>query len=178
MITAELSKFTDILSAALEQHHLLGFDIASAGIPSPPLALLVVMLTKAHLTSHSRMSSSRWVTTPSWFSGSLRAFLYSSSVYSCHLFIISSTSVRSLPVLYHAHPCMICSFDISNFLEEISSISHPIVFLYFFALFIEEGLLISPCYFLELCIQLDISFPFSLAFCKVSCMSTIPQFSC
>ena len=28
----------------------------SNGIPSPPLALFVVMLSKAHLTSHSRMS--------------------------------------------------------------------------------------------------------------------------
>ena len=35
----------------------------STGISSPPLALLVVMLHKAHLTSHSRMSGSRWVTT-------------------------------------------------------------------------------------------------------------------
>ena len=33
---------------------------------------------------------------------------------------------------------------ISNFLEEISSLSHSIVFLYFFALFTEEGFLISP----------------------------------
>ena len=32
---------------------------SSAGIPSPPLALLMVMLPKAHLTSHSRMSDSR-----------------------------------------------------------------------------------------------------------------------
>ena len=39
-----------------------------------------------------------------------------------------------------AHPYMKCSFDISNFLEEISSLSHSIVFLYFFVLFIEEGL--------------------------------------
>ena len=31
----------------------------SAGIPSLPLALFIVMLPKAHLTSHSRMSSSR-----------------------------------------------------------------------------------------------------------------------
>ena len=29
------------------------------GVPSPPLALFVVMLPKAHLTSHSRMSGSR-----------------------------------------------------------------------------------------------------------------------
>ena len=35
------------------------------GIPSPPLALFVVMLSKAHLTSHSRMSGSRSVITPS-----------------------------------------------------------------------------------------------------------------
>ena len=35
----------------------------SAGIPSPPLALFVVMLPKAHSTSHPRMSGSRWVIT-------------------------------------------------------------------------------------------------------------------
>ena len=36
----------------------------STGIPSPPLALFIVMLPKAHLTSHSRMSGSRWVIPP------------------------------------------------------------------------------------------------------------------
>ena len=45
---------------------------SSTGIPSPPLALFTVMLSKAHLTSHSRMSGSRWVITPSWLSGSWR----------------------------------------------------------------------------------------------------------
>ena len=58
------------------------------------LALFVVMLPKAYLTSHSRMPGSRWVITPLWFSGSWRSFLYSSSVYSCHLFLISSASIR------------------------------------------------------------------------------------
>ena len=57
------------------------------------------MLSKAHLTSHSRMSSSRWVITPSWLSWSWKSFLYSSSVYSCHCFLISSVSVRSTPFL-------------------------------------------------------------------------------
>ena len=47
MATAEFSKFAGILSAALPQHHLLGFDIAE--VPSPPLALFIVMLPKAHL---------------------------------------------------------------------------------------------------------------------------------
>ena len=58
---------------------------SSTGIPSPLLALFVVMLLKAHLTSQSRMSGARWVITPSWLSGSLRSFLHSSSVHSCHL---------------------------------------------------------------------------------------------
>ena len=40
------------------------------GILSPPLALFIVMLPNTHLTSHSRMSVSRWVITPSWLSGS------------------------------------------------------------------------------------------------------------
>ena len=95
------------------------------GISSPPLALLVVMLPKAYLTLHSRMS--RWVIIPSWLSGSWRYFLYSSSVYSCHLFLISSASVRSIPFLFYwVHHCMKCSLGISNFLEEISSLSHSI----------------------------------------------------
>ena len=59
---------------------------------------------------------------------------------------------------------MKCSLGISNLLEEISSLSHSIVFLYFFALITEEGFLISPCYSLELCIRMGISFLFSFAF--------------
>ena len=106
----------------------------STEIPSPPLALFIVMLPKAHLTSHCRMSGSRWVITPPWLSGSWRSFLYS-SVYSCHL-LISSASL----VPYHFCPLLssylheIFSLGISNFLEEISSLSHSVVFLYFFAL--------------------------------------------
>ena len=42
---------------------------AATGIPSSLLALFVVMLPKAHLTSHSRMSGSRWVITPLWSLG-------------------------------------------------------------------------------------------------------------
>ena len=49
---------------------------SSTGIPSPSLALFVVMLPKAHLTSDSRMSGSRWVPTPSGLSGSWRSFLF------------------------------------------------------------------------------------------------------
>ena len=59
---------------------------------------------------------------------------------------------------------MKCSLGISNFLEEISRLSHSIVFFYFFALITEERFLISSCYLLELCIQLRLSFLFSFAF--------------
>ena len=79
---------------------------SSTGIPSPPLALFVVMLPKVHFTLHFRMWGSRWMTTPSWFSRSLRPFLYSSSVYSCHLFLISSASDRSLQFLFFIMPIL------------------------------------------------------------------------
>ena len=38
---------------------------------------------------------------------------------------------------------MKCSLSISDFLEEIPSLSHSVVFLYVFALIPEEGFLIS-----------------------------------
>ena len=90
---------------------------SATGIPSHPLALFDVMLPKAHLTSHSRMSGSRSVITPSWLSGSWRSFLYSSFVYSCHLFLISSASVRSIAFL--------------SFIESIFAWKVPLVSLIF-----------------------------------------------
>ena len=58
---------------------------------------------------------------------------------------------------------MKCSLGISNFPKEISSLSHSIVFLCFFALITKE-VFITPCYSLELCIQMGISFLLSFAF--------------
>ena len=62
---------------------------------------------------------------------------------------------------------MKCSLGISNFLEEISSLPHSIIFLYFFALITEEGFFLSSCYSLELCIQIGISCLFSLLFASL-----------
>ena len=95
-------------------------------------------------------------------------------MYSYHLFLISSASVRSIQFvlsLYWAHLCMKYSLGISSFLEESSSLSQSIVFLYFFALITEEGFLTSPCYSLERCIQMGISFLFSFVFCFFSFFS-------
>ena len=133
------------------------------------------MLPKAHLTSQSRMSAlGEWSHYHNYLG---REDLFCiSSVYSCHLFL--SASLRSIPFLSFicAHLCMKCSLGISNFLEEISSLSHSVVFLYFFALITDEGLLMSPCCSLELCIQMGICFLFPLpvasllfsAICKTS----------
>ena len=84
----------------------------SAGIPSSPLALFLVMLPKAHLTSHSRMSGSKWVITPSLLSGSWRSFLYSSSVYSCHLFLVYFAYVKSIPLLPFIVPILAWNFPL------------------------------------------------------------------
>ena len=50
------------------------------------------------------------------------------------------------------------SLGISNFLEDISSLSHSIFSLYYFPLIPGEGFHVSPCCGLELCIQMGISF--------------------
>ena len=69
------------------------------------------------------------------------------------LFVCYCLSLLFFPLL-----CPSLHEIFSNFLEEISSLSHSIIFLYFFALITEEGFPISPCYSLELCVQVDISF--------------------
>ena len=95
--SADFSRFAEILSATLLTASSFRFWNSSAGILSPPLFLFVVM-PKVHWSLQYRMSDSRWMTTPSWLSGSVRPFLYSSSVYSCH-FLISYAFIRSLPFL-------------------------------------------------------------------------------
>ena len=125
------------------------------------------MLPKAHLTSHSRMSGSRSVITPSWLSGSWRTLLCSSSVYSCQntgpfLSFIVSVLAWKVPLVALIFLKRSLVFPILLFLS-----------LYFFALFTEEGFLISPCYSLELCIQMGISFLFSFAFLSLPFFSQL-----
>ena len=58
------------------------------------------MLSKAHLTSHSRMSGSRWVITPSWLSG-----LWRSLFCIVLLFILTTSSQYFLLLLGPYHFC-------------------------------------------------------------------------
>ena len=84
------------------------------------------MLPKAHLTSYSRMSGSRWVITP-WLSASWRSFLYTSSVYSCHLFLISSASVRSLWLLSFIYPIFAWNIPLVSLIFLKRSLVFPIL---------------------------------------------------
>ena len=100
---------------------------SSSGIPLPPLALFIVMLPKAHLTLHSRMSGYRWVITRFWLSRLWRSFSYSSSVYSCHVFLISSVSVRSIPFLSFIEPVFAWNIPLVSLIFLKRSLVFPIL---------------------------------------------------
>ena len=54
-----LLSFPNLLAYWVQHFHSIIFqdlNNSSTGIPSPPLTLFIVVLSKAHLTSHSRMS--------------------------------------------------------------------------------------------------------------------------
>ena len=103
---------------------------SSTGILSPPLALFVVMLPKAHLTSHSRMSGSRWVwvITPSGLSGSWKSSLCDSSVCPCHVFLIPSAYVRYLPFVSFIEPILAWNIPFVSLIFLKRSLVFPILF--------------------------------------------------
>ena len=92
-----------------------------AGILWLPLGLSVVMLPKSHLTSHFRMSGSRWVITLSWIFGIKTFFVQFFCVFLPPLLLLLGLCCFCL---YCAHLYMKCSLGISNFLEEIFNLSH------------------------------------------------------
>ena len=71
---------------------------SSTAIPPPPLALFVVMLPKAHQTPGC-LALGDWTHHRDYLDHE-DLFLYS-SVYSCHLFLISSASVPFLSFIEH-----------------------------------------------------------------------------
>ena len=73
-----LLSFPNLLAYWVQHFHSIIFQdlkelnwnsITSTSLVPSSLALFVVMLSKAHLTSHSRMSGSRWVIILSWLIG-------------------------------------------------------------------------------------------------------------
>ena len=59
--------------------------------------------------------------------GSLRYFLYSSSVYSCHLFLISSASVRPIPFLSFIVPIFAWNVPLLSLIFLKRSLVFPIL---------------------------------------------------
>ena len=122
------------------------------------------MLPETHLTSHSRcLVLSEW--------SQHRDYLGHEDLFCIVLLCILTSlkifcfcQVHTVSVFYCASLCMKYCLGISNFLGEISGLSHSIVFLYFFALISEEGFLICPCYSLELLHSNGYIFPFLLCF--------------
>ena len=100
---------------------------SSTGIPSPPLALFVVMLSKAHLTSHSRcLALGEWSHHLDYLSHE-DLFLYSSSVYSCYLFLIFSASIRSIPFLSLIEPIFAWNIPLVSLIFLKRSLVFPIL---------------------------------------------------
>ena len=101
---------------------------SSTGIPSSPLALFIVMLPKAHLTSHFRMPGSTWVITPSWLSGSWRSFfLFIIFLCSCYLFLMSSASVTSIHFLSFMVPVFAWNVPLVSLIFLKRSLDFPIL---------------------------------------------------
>src|SRR5574341_432995 len=95
----------------------------------------------------------------------MKIFLYSSSVYSCHLFLISSASVRSIPFLSFIEPIFARNVPLVSLIFLKRSLVFPILLFSSISLHrLLKKALISSCYSLELCIQMLISSLFSFAF--------------
>ena len=73
------------------------------------------------------MSGSRWVITPLWLSESLRSFLYSSSIYTCHLFLIPSASIRSILFLSFIVPIYTWNVPLVSLIFLKKSLVFPIL---------------------------------------------------
>ena len=69
----------------------------------------------------------RWVITSLWLSGSWRSFLYSSSVYACHVFLISSVSVRSILFLSFIEPIFAWNIPLVSLIFLKRSLIFPIL---------------------------------------------------
>ena len=141
---------------------------SSTGIPSPPLAVLVVTLLRpTWLHIPECVALGEWSYHCNYLGCEDLFCTVLLCILSFHLFLISSASVRSIPFLSFIVPIFVWNVPLVSVILLKTSLVfffHFVVFLYFFALIAEEVFLISSCYSLELCIQMFISFLFFFAF--------------
>ena len=130
-----LLSFPNLLTYWVQHSNSIIFRIWTS---SNPLILFTVMLPKADLNSHSTMSGSRWVTTSLWLYRSLRL--------SCTVLLWFLPPL--LNIFAPIRSSLFLSFIVWN-VPLISpiflKISHSIVFLYFFALFIFAFISLLAC---------------------------------
>ena len=141
---------------------------SSTGIPSPPLALFVVMLSKAHLTFciPGCLVLGEWSYHHDYL-GCEDLFYFFGQFFCVFLptllNIFCFCWVPTISVLIV--PIFAWNVPLASLIFLKRSLVLPILlFSAFFALIAEEDFLISPCYSLELCIQMCISFLSSFAF--------------
>ena len=116
--TAEFSNFAGILSTALSQHHLLGFEIAPLEFHYLHwLCLQWCFLRPTWLQIPGCQALGEW----SW-----RSFLCTSSMYSCHL-LISSAFDRSIPFLSFIEPIFAWNVPLVSLLLLKGCLVFPIV---------------------------------------------------
>ena len=129
---------------------------SSTGIPSPPVALFIAILPKAHLSSHSRISVSRWVITTLWLSGSLRSFflqflcvfLLSLLDIFCFCSVQFSSVTQSCPTLCdpmnHSTPGLPVNHQLLEFTQihvhRVSDAIQLLLGLYYFCAFLSPSL--------------------------------------
>ena len=91
-------------------------NLNSSGISLDPLALLTVMLLKAHWL-HTAECLGLWVINHTIIVIQfIISFLYSSSMYFFHLFLIHLSFTRSLPFVSFTLPIWVeCSLEVSNY---------------------------------------------------------------
>ena len=146
---------------------------SSTEILSPPVALFVVMLSKALSILHYRMSGSRWVITPSWLSGSWRSFLYSSSVCSCHLVLISLASVRSIHFLSFIVPVFAWNLPSLQF-SSVQSLSHVRLFVTPWTSARQASLSITNSWSLPKLMSIELVMPSNHLIPFSSCLQSFP----
>ena len=98
------------------------------GIPSPPLGFFIVMLRKAPtwLCTVGCLAVGEWSHHHGYL-GHEDLFLYSSSMFSCHLFLIPSVSVRPIPFLPFIEPIFAWNVPLVSLIFLKRSLVFPIL---------------------------------------------------
>ena len=94
----------------------------------------------------------------------IKIFFVQFSMYSCHLFLISSASVRSIPFLSFIGPIFAWNVPMVSLILLKRSLVFPILLFPSISLHwsLRKAFLTLSCYCLELCIHMGISFLFFL----------------